>query len=84
MGSLKRNQKFRLSYNLLLNSIPWVKDQFQEVESDKESELQSSLKCIDDKESSPSGDTSQYSTKMCFLLFYSIVDLIGQGSRLMT
>ena len=84
MGSLKRNQKFRLSYNLLLNSIPWVKDQFQEVESDKESELQSSLKCIDDEESSPSGDTSQYSTKMCFLLFYSIVDLIGQGSRLMT
>ena len=85
MGSLKRNQKFRLSYNLLLNSRTLrVKDQFQEVESDKESELQSSLKCIDDEESSPSGDTSQYSTKMCFLLFYSIVDLIGQGSRLMT
>ena len=83
MGSLKRNQKFRLSYNLLLNSIPWVKDQFQEVESDKESELQSSLKCIDDEESSPRGDTS-YSIKMCFLLFYSIVDLIGQGSSLMT
>ena len=41
MGSLKRNQKFRLSHNLLLNSrILRVKDQCQEVESDKESELQ--------------------------------------------